>query len=179
MYKHRWAAQGRGASLQAVVKPLVPTKTGYTWKKGKPAYREQLQQIPVGPQATGATPTQTHERLHHQVHKHWMGPPAWGQFLVITGTPTVTHAADLLQQTMRHQLQEAHPCKQPMMRARYNTGSGCSRGSRKSAGKRPPKRSQKKKLPKQTLRWSCKWTTFDFEPTYQLRPSLQLAAKGQ
>lgn len=42
LQEHPWAVQGRGANLQAVTKPLVPTKTGQTWKKGKPAYWEQL-----------------------------------------------------------------------------------------------------------------------------------------
>ena len=37
-----WAAQGRGVNLQAVAKPLVPTTPTQTWRKGKPAFWEQL-----------------------------------------------------------------------------------------------------------------------------------------
>ena len=42
LQEHPRAAQGRGANLQVVVKPLVSTKTTTAWKKGKPAYWEQL-----------------------------------------------------------------------------------------------------------------------------------------
>lgn len=43
LQEHPWAAQGRGASLQAVIKPLVFTKITTTWKRGRPAFWEQLQ----------------------------------------------------------------------------------------------------------------------------------------
>ena len=43
LQEHPWAAQGRGASLRVIIKPLVSTKITTTWKKGKPAFWEQLQ----------------------------------------------------------------------------------------------------------------------------------------
>ena len=43
LQQHSWAAQGRASNLQAVHQPLTPSKAGPMWKKGKPAYWEQLQ----------------------------------------------------------------------------------------------------------------------------------------
>ena len=41
LQQHPWAPQGRAYNLAA--QPLVPAKAGAMWKKGKPAYWEQLQ----------------------------------------------------------------------------------------------------------------------------------------
>lgn len=45
LQEHPWAPQGRGSNLQAVTKPLMPHPKGQTWKKGKPAYWEQLRAV--------------------------------------------------------------------------------------------------------------------------------------
>lgn len=40
--EHPWAPQGRGSNLHAAHKPLMPRPKGQSWKKGKPAFGEQL-----------------------------------------------------------------------------------------------------------------------------------------
>ena len=42
LQQHPWAPQGRASNLQAEYKPLTSPKAGPIWKKGKPAYWEQL-----------------------------------------------------------------------------------------------------------------------------------------
>ena len=42
LQEHPWAAQGRGSNLHTVTNPLMPHPKGQTWKKGKPAFWEQL-----------------------------------------------------------------------------------------------------------------------------------------
>ena len=68
-------------------------------------------EIPSGPEAnrTGG-PVKGFAQATKDVHKHWVGPPTWGQFM---DTRHHWHkyrdprAADLMQQTMSHQHQEA------------------------------------------------------------------------
>ena len=43
LQQHPWAPQGRASNLQAEFKPLTSPKAGPMWKKGKPAFWEQLQ----------------------------------------------------------------------------------------------------------------------------------------
>ena len=113
LQEHPWAAQGRGANLQAITKPLVATQPTQTWRKGKPAFWEQLAarfQLAV---------RQKHDSQHGPVKgfmqaindaaKHWHGPPTWGQFLDTAyhwHKYRDPHAADLLTNTMQHQLKE-------------------------------------------------------------------------
>ena len=71
LQEHPWAVPGRGANLQVVVKPLIAPKTGYTWKKGKPAFWEQLQ---VRRQMALEQPAQ-HHRPHQGLHDSTPGCP--------------------------------------------------------------------------------------------------------
>ena len=45
LQENPWAAQGRGYQLQVVTKPQVPQAKPHTWRKGRPAFWEQLRAI--------------------------------------------------------------------------------------------------------------------------------------
>ena len=106
LQEHPWAAQGRGSNLRASHKPLAPLTTTTTWKRGRPAYWEQLrarfrlalQQPPQQVRATADAP------------QHWVGTPTWGQFLDTCHhwhKYKDSHAANLVHHTIDHQLQLA------------------------------------------------------------------------
>ena len=82
LQEHPWAAQGRGSNLQAITKPLVPITPTQTWKKGKPAYWEQLKarfQLTLKqPEGTKHGPVQGFMQATNDVHKHWQGPANTG-----------------------------------------------------------------------------------------------------
>ena len=113
LQEHPWAAQGRGANLQAITKPLVATKPTQTWRKGRLAFWEQLAarfQLAVKqPDGVQHGPVKGFMQAIHDVPKHWHGPPTWGQFLDTAHhwhKYRDPHAADLLNRTMQRQLKE-------------------------------------------------------------------------
>ena len=80
LQQHPWAPQGRAANLAVQHQPLVPAKSGGLWKKGKPAYWEQLQArlniIQHQPnQAKGAT--RGFLKAIQDAPHHWTGDPTW------------------------------------------------------------------------------------------------------
>ena len=113
LQQHPWAPQGRASNLQAEYKPLTSPKAGPIWKKGKPAYWEQLQ--------VRLSHIQHHEhpsqgtikgflKATESAPKHWIGEPAWAQFLDMT--QHWTHHRDprtleLMQHTIQHPLTQA------------------------------------------------------------------------
>ena len=106
--------QGRGANLRAVTKPLLPLGPTRTWRKGRPAYWEQLRarfQLAIKQLAeVQHGPVRGFMMMVKDVQKHWQGPPTWGQFLDTTyhwHKYRDPHAADLMEQTMTHQHKEA------------------------------------------------------------------------
>ena len=109
LQEHPWAAQGRGYHLEAVTKPLMPHPTGHTWRKGRPAFWEQLKAVLQlalqQPTTSQAGPVQGFmSRI-----RHWVGAPTWAQFLDTCHhwhRYRDPHAADLMLQTIGHQLQE-------------------------------------------------------------------------
>ena len=114
LQEHPWAAQGRGANPHAVFKPLAQNKTVATWKKGKPAYWEQLKarfQLAVKqPQQQARGPAKGFMQALQDAPKHWVGPPTRGQFLDTYHhwhKYRDSHAAELVQHTLGHQVQEA------------------------------------------------------------------------
>ena len=103
LQEHPWAAQGRGANLQAITKPLMPTKPTHTWRKGRPAFWEQLRtrfQLALQqPDDIKHGPVKGFMQVVHDVHKHRQGPPTWGQFLDTTHhwyKYRDPHAADIM-----------------------------------------------------------------------------------
>ena len=114
LQEHPWAAQGRGASLRVIIKPLVSTKITTTWKKGKPAFWEQLQvrfQLAVEqPSTMQAGPVRGYTQALQDAPKHWVGPPTWGQLFDTSHhwhKYRDPHAAELVLHTIAHQLKEA------------------------------------------------------------------------
>ena len=113
LQQHPWAPQGRASNLQAVFQPLASAKTGPIWKKGKPAYWEQLQ-ARLNLISHQVQPTQGAIRGYlkaiESVPKHWTGEPTWAQFL-----DTAQHwdkrrdprTMELMQHTIHHQLTQA------------------------------------------------------------------------
>ena len=113
LQQHPWAPQGRASNLQAVYPPLASTKTGPIWKKGKPAYWEQLQ-ARLNLINNQAQPPQGAIRgflkAIESAPKHWTGEPTWAQFL-----DTAQHwdrhrdprTMELTQHTTHHQLTQA------------------------------------------------------------------------
>ena len=113
LQEHPWAAQGRGATLQVVMKPLVTPKLTTTWRRGKPAVWEQLQvrfQLAVKqPSTMTAGPVRGFMRALQDAPQHWIGPPTWGQLLDTSHHSfryRDPHAAELVQHTITHQLKE-------------------------------------------------------------------------
>ena len=114
LQENPWAAKGRGYQLQAVTKPLVPQPKAHAWRKGPPAFWDQLRAVlhlalqqPVTT-CTGRAKGFM-QRIRH-AHRHWVGAPTWGQFLDTCHhwhRYRDPHAAELLLQTIGHQLQEA------------------------------------------------------------------------
>ena len=91
LQEHPWAAQGRGANLMAIFKPLAPSKTVATWKRGKPAFWEQLKirfhlALKQPPQQAKG-PTMGFMQAVHDAPKHWVGPPTRSHS---TATPNCT-----------------------------------------------------------------------------------------
>ena len=114
LQEHPWAAQGRGANLRAITKPLLPIGPTRTWRKGRPAYWEQLRarfQLAIKqPAEAQHGPVKGFMKMIKDVQKHWQGPPTWGQFLDTTyhwHKYRDPHAADLMEHTMTHQHKEA------------------------------------------------------------------------
>ena len=114
LQEHPWAAQGRGHHLQAVTKPLMLQPKGHTWRKAKVAFWDQLRAIfhlaLQQPAIVHTGPVRGFNQRLTQVHQQWMGAPTWGQFMdtchhwIRYRDP---HAAELILQTIGHQLQEA------------------------------------------------------------------------
>ena len=114
LQENPWAAQGRGYQLQVVTKPLVPQTKPHTSRKGRPAYWEQLKAVfrlaLQQPEITSHGPVQGFMRRIRHAPRHWVGAPTWGQFLDASHhwhRYRDPHAAELLLQTISHQLQEA------------------------------------------------------------------------
>ena len=84
LQQHPWAPQSRAYNLAAKHQPLVPAKAGAMWKKGKPAYWEQLQArlniIQHQPNHAKGAMRGLAKALQH-VQQHWTGDPTWAQFL--------------------------------------------------------------------------------------------------
>ena len=114
LQENPWAAQGRGYQLQVVTKPLVPQTKAHTWRKGRPAFREQLRavlqlalQLPAD---SHRGPVQGFMQRTRHAHRHWVGAPTWAQFLDTCHhwhRYRDPHAAQLLLQTIERQLHEA------------------------------------------------------------------------
>ena len=121
LQEHPWAPQGRGSNLKACHKPLAPCTNVTTWKRGRPAYWEQLRArfqlaLKQPPQQLRG-PTKGFTQAIADVPKHWVGTPTWGQFLDACHRwhkyshwhkYRDGHAADLVRHTIDHQLQQAH-----------------------------------------------------------------------
>ena len=77
LQEHPWAAQGRGANLRAVTKPLLPMGSTRTWRKGRPAFWEQLgarfQLALKQPAEVQHGPVRGFMKVVHDVQKHWHG----------------------------------------------------------------------------------------------------------
>ena len=61
LLQHPWAAQGRGSNLRASHKPLTPSTNVTTWKRGRPAFWEQLR---ARFQLALKASTRPYQRLH-------------------------------------------------------------------------------------------------------------------
>ena len=114
LQENPWAAQGRGYQLQVVTKPLVSQRKPHTWRKGRPAFWEQLRAVLQlalqQPATTSHGPVQGYMQRIRHAHRHWVGAPTWVQFLDASHhwhRYRDPHAAELLLQTIHHQLQEA------------------------------------------------------------------------
>ena len=115
LQENPWAAQGRGYQLQAVTKPLVPQAKAHTWRKGWPAFWDQLRAVlHLALQQTETTCTGPvkgfMQRIRH-AHRHWVGHLHGDSLSIITchhwHPYRDPHAAELLLQTIAHQLQGA------------------------------------------------------------------------
>ena len=109
-----------------VIKPLVTPKVNSTWKRGKPAFWEQLQvrfQLAVKqPTTMTGGPLRGFLKALQDAPQHWIGPPTWGQ-LMDTSHHWVKfrdpHAAELVQHTITHQLKEAQQAANDENRLQY------------------------------------------------------------
>ena len=106
LQENPWAAQG---GLH-----LVPQAKAHTWRKGRPAYWEQLRAVLhlalQQPVTTCTGPVQSFTQRTRHAHRHWVEAPRWGQFLDTCHhwhRYRDPHAAELLLQTIGHQLREA------------------------------------------------------------------------
>ena len=113
LQQHPWAPQGRASNLQAEYKPLTSPKAGPIWKKGKPAYWEQLQ-VRLNHIQHQDQPSHGNIRgflkATESAPKHWIGEPAWAQFLDTThhwGKHQDPRTLELMQHTIQHQLNQA------------------------------------------------------------------------
>ena len=91
----------------------MPHPKGHTWRKGRPAFWEQLRAIlqlaMQQPTTSQAGPVQGFMSRIRHAHRHWVGAPTWAQFLDTCHhwhRFRDPHAADLMLQTIGHQLQE-------------------------------------------------------------------------
>ena len=107
LQEHPWAAQGRGYHLEAVTKPLMPHPKGHTWRKGRPAFWEQLKAVLQlalqQPTTSQAGPVQGFMSRIRHAHRHWVGAPTWAQFLDTCHhwhRYRDPHAAELMLQTI-------------------------------------------------------------------------------
>ena len=77
LQENPWAAQG---GLH-----LVPQAKAHTWRKGRPAYWEQLRAVLhlalQQPVTTCTGPVQSFTQRTRHAHRHWVEAPRWGQFL--------------------------------------------------------------------------------------------------
>ena len=110
-------------------KPLAPCTTVTTWKRGKPAFWEQLKirfQLALKqPQQQAKGPTMGFMQAIHDAPKHWVGPPTWGQFL-----DTCHHTGVAMLQiwsTTPLGTNFKKPNTPPMMKVTSNTKNGCSK----------------------------------------------------
>ena len=94
--------------------PLTPSPNVTTWKRGRPAFWEQLKArfqlaLKQPPQQLRG-PTKGFMQAIADVSKHWVGTPTWGQFLDTCHhwhRYKDSHAANLVSHTIDHQLQQA------------------------------------------------------------------------
>ena len=113
LQQHPWAPQGRASNLQAEYKPLTSPKAGPIWKKGKPAFWEQLQArlSLIQHQAHPSPGTiQGFLKATESTPKHWIGEPAWAQFLDMIqhwNHHKDPRTLELMQHTIQHQLTQA------------------------------------------------------------------------
>ena len=111
LQENPWAAQGRGYQLQVVTKPLVPQAKAHAWRKGRPAFLRAVLRLALQQPVTTCTgPVNGFMQRIRHAHRHWVGAPTWGQFLDTCHhwhRYRDPHAAELLLQTIGHQLQEA------------------------------------------------------------------------
>ena len=190
LQEHPWAAQGRGASLKVSIKPLVSTQISTTWKKGKPAFWEQLKarfQLAMKQPATVQTgPLQ-------DVPKHWVGPPTWRQFFDTSHhwhRYRDTHAAELVLHTIAHQLREAQQAANDEAHLQYKDWlkQGEAKGLRglfrslkssELAWERPYRNLPPDERMTQRLQdWGKLWQIRQTEQPHE-RPSLQTQARQQ
>ena len=113
LQQHPWAPQGRASNLTTQHQPLVPSKAGGIWKKGKAAYWEQIQarlNLIQNQPAKAPGAIKGLNMALQQVQHHWLGDQTWAQFL-----DTQRHwlqyrddrTFELMQQKVQHQLEEA------------------------------------------------------------------------
>ena len=130
----------------------------------------------------------------HDAPKHWIGPPTWGQFLDTCHhwhKYRDCHAADLVQHSVGHQLQEAqqaandeshlHQYKEWLQQGQAKGLKGLFRSLRSSelAWERPYRNLPPDERMTQRLQdWGQLWTIRQDDQTHE-RPSLQEQAKLQ
>ena len=197
LHEHPWAAQGRGASLKVSIKPLVSTQISTTWKKGKPAFWEQLKarfQLAMKQPATVQTgPLRGFMQALQDVPKHWVGPPTWGQFFDTSHhwhRYRDTHAAELVLHTIAHQLREAQQAANDEAHLQYKDWlkQGEAKGLRglfrslkssELAWERPYRNLPPDERMTQRLQdWRKLWQIRQTEQPHE-RPSLQTQARQQ
>ena len=195
LQEHAWAAQGREASLRATFKPLAPCTTVTTWKRGKPAFWEQLKirfQLALKqPQQQAKGPTMGFMQAIHDAPKHWVGPPTWGQFLDTCHhwhKYKDGHAADLVHHTIGHQLQQAQQAANDESHLQYKEWlqqghakglKGLFRSLRSSDWERPYRNlPPDERMTKRLQDWGHLWTIRQDDQPRE-RPSLQEQARQQ
>ena len=98
----------------------------HNWKKGKPAFWDQLKarfHLAIQQPATMKKgPVHGFMQMIRDVHQHWAGPPMWAQFLDTCHRwhqYRDPHAAELIQQTLQHQRRETQQMAQEEATLQY------------------------------------------------------------
>ena len=114
LQEHPWQPQGRGCWVQAPHKPLAKPPAGPLWRRGKPAYWEQLKarlQLALQTPASHNKPIKGFLQAGLDAPKQWVGPPTAHTFLGILHhwkQYRDDKSAELLMHTVQHQITEAH-----------------------------------------------------------------------